>query len=86
MFTHILTRQTKVASEIQHRDNGGRHGFGIRHLALWIFVVVQGFEHVSTQAKPNYNLGIHEFLLYFGGRDTPTVMDAHGFFYICYSR
>lgn len=86
MFIHILTRQTKISFEIQHRHNRRGHHFGIRHLALRILVMMQGFEPVSAQAKNNYNLGIHEFFLYFGGRDTPTVMDTHGFFYSCYSR
>jgi len=63
MLTQILTGQTKIASEIQHRHDRGSHYLGIRHLALLIFIVVQGFQHIITQAKNDYNLRVHEFLL-----------------------
>jgi hypothetical protein len=81
-----LARKTKIPFEIQHRNDGGGHHFGIRHPALPIFMVMQGFQHVITQAKNDYNLGVHEFLLYVGGWDTPTVPETHGFFYTRYPR
>jgi hypothetical protein len=64
MFTQILTGQTKISFERQHRHNGGRHDFSVRDLALLIFSVAQGFQHIITQTKNDYNLGVHEFLLY----------------------
>jgi len=64
MFTHLLARKTKIASKVQHGDNGGRHHFCIRHLTLSIFPVVQGLEHIITQTKNDYNLSVHEFFLY----------------------
>src|SRR5258705_588422 len=85
MLTHILTGQTKVSFEIQHRYDRRSHHFRICHLALHIFTVLQGFEHVIAQTKNDYNLRVHEFLLYIGGRDTPNVMQTHGLFYPCCS-
>jgi hypothetical protein len=79
MLTQILTAQTKIAFEIQHRHTGGRHHFGVRHLAMRIFIVLQGFQHIITQTKYNYNLGVHEFLLYSGGWDTSTVLQTMDF-------
>ena len=64
MFTQILARQTEIPLEVQHRHDGGGHHFGIRHLTLAIFMVLQGFEHIITQAKYDYNLRVHEFFLY----------------------
>src|SRR5215211_3821228 len=84
IFIQVLTSQTKIPFEIQHRNDGCRYDFGIRHLALRIFRMMQRFEHVIAQTKNNYNLSIHEFFPYFGGRDTPTVTETHGFFYSGY--
>jgi hypothetical protein len=41
--------------------DGSGHDFRIAHLALWIFVMSQGFEHIVTQAKDCYNLVVHVF-------------------------
>jgi hypothetical protein len=48
LFIQIATCQTEVAFEIQHGNDGSRHHFRIAHLALCVFVVMQGFEHVNT--------------------------------------
>jgi hypothetical protein len=42
-------------------DGGGPH-FRVAHLTLAVFVMMQRFEHVCTEAKHYYNLGIHEIL------------------------
>src|SRR5215207_2893616 len=84
MFTQILTGQTKVPFEVQHRHNGGRHDLGIRHLALGIFMMLQGFEHVITQTKNDYNLGVHEFLLYVEVGIPQLYSKTHGLFYTSY--
>jgi hypothetical protein len=57
----ISARQTEVAFEVQHGYDRSSHHFRISHLALGILVMMQGFEHVITQTKNDYNLGIHEF-------------------------
>src|ERR671912_1150687 len=85
MFTQILARQTEVPFEIQHRNDGGRHYFGIRHLTLLIFIMLQAFQQIITQAKNDYNLRVHEFLLYSRGWDTSTVSQTHGLSYSSYS-
>ena len=61
VLMQISTRQTEVAFEVQHGYDRSSHHFRIRHLALGMLVMMQGFEHVITQAKHNYNLGIHGF-------------------------
>jgi len=53
----------KVASKKQYGNDGGCHHFRITHLTLAIFVMMQGLEHVITETKYYYNLGIHEVLL-----------------------
>ena len=51
MLRQILTGKAKIPFEIQHRHDRCGHYFGVRHLALGIFMMAQGFEHVITQAK-----------------------------------
>jgi len=79
IFNQIAAGPTEITFEVQHRNEGSGHYFGIRHLALCIFVMMQALEQVIAQTKNDYNLGIHEFLQSFGGRDTPTVPEIHGF-------
>ncbi len=57
------TGGAKIAFEVQHGDDGGSHYFCITHLALFVFVMMQGLEHIVTQTINNYNLGIHDRLL-----------------------
>jgi hypothetical protein len=75
LFTQIATRQREIAFEMQHGNDGGGHDFCIAHLSLAIFPMMERLEHVITKAKHYYNLGIHEFLRSFGGRDTPTLLE-----------
>jgi len=61
IFIQIAAGPTEITFEVQHRYEGGGHYFGIRHLALRIFVMMQALEQVIAQTKNDYNLCIHEF-------------------------
>ena len=51
-----------IPTKVQRSDNRRGHNFGIADLALWVFVVMQGFQHIVTKAKYCYNLGVHATL------------------------
>jgi hypothetical protein len=55
MLIELLTAQNPL--EMQHRD--GR----IHHLTLLVLIVMQGFQHIITQAKKDHNLGVRGFFL-----------------------
>jgi hypothetical protein len=56
-FAGKLEVPTMILSS--HESSG--HNFSIAHLALLIFMMVKGFEHIVAQAKYCYNLGVHVF-------------------------
>jgi hypothetical protein len=67
------TSRFKVATEVEHSDDGCRHDFGIAHLALGIFGMVKSLQQVVTQTLYCYYLGIHMFLLVGCGLATTTL-------------
>jgi hypothetical protein len=73
IFTQKLTTHPEVPSEVQHRDNRRGHHFRIAQLALSIFAVMQSLQQIITQAKYEYNLGVHAFLQYRFGFSTFTL-------------
>jgi len=73
ILTQKLAAHSKVPSEIQHCDNCGRHHFCILQLALPILNVMQGLQQIITQAKYEYNLGVHALLRYCFGLSTFTL-------------
>ena len=44
---------------VQGRHDGGSHHLGIAHLALGVFVMIQGSQHVVTQTVNSYDLIVH---------------------------
>jgi hypothetical protein len=48
LFKQISAGQREIAFEVQHGNDGCGHHCRVTHLALAIFAVMQGFEHVST--------------------------------------
>jgi hypothetical protein len=59
-FIQEATRQTKIAFEVQHGNDGGRHGFGIGYLTLCLFMMTQAFEQLLYRQKTT-TIGCHEF-------------------------
>ena len=62
IFTQKLARQSEIASEVQHRYDGGSHHFRIFHLSLVIYMMVQRFQQIIAQAKYCYNMSFHAIL------------------------
>jgi len=60
--TQKAPSQLKVAPKVEGGDDGGGHYFAVGHLALWVFRMMQGFQHIVTQAKDCYNLSVHAIL------------------------
>ena len=72
------TGKAKITFEVQRRHDGSCHHFSITHLALLVFKMMKPFEHVFAKTKNDYNLGIHESLLYFESGN-PNLLETHGF-------
>jgi hypothetical protein len=82
-----MARQLKVALKVQRRNDRRGHYLSIAHLALQIFIMVKGFEHIVTQAKHCSNLAVHAMLLaelWFSHRQL--YQNSHGYFYLLTTR
>jgi hypothetical protein len=78
LFRKKAAGKAKITFEVQRRHDGSCHNFGITHLALLIFKMMKPFQHVFAETKNDYNLGIHESLLYFESGN-PNLLETHGF-------
>ena len=64
ILLQMFSRRFEISPEEQCSGNGGGHDFGICHLALRVFGMMQGFQHIVTQAKYCYNLAVYAILRY----------------------
>jgi hypothetical protein len=70
IFLQVMPRLLKVPAEVQYSHDRRSHYFGVADLALWVFVMAQGFQHVVTKAKDCDNLGVHAILRFSVGSST----------------
>ena len=61
LFLQHLPCSLMLAAEEQRRHYRCRHHFGITHLALGVFLMMQGNQQIGAQAVNEYNLDVHEF-------------------------
>jgi hypothetical protein len=73
IYIQKLAAHPVIPSEIQHRNDCFGHHFRIRQMALAILAVFQSFQQIVSQAKYEYNLGVHALLRYRFGLSTFTV-------------
>jgi hypothetical protein len=73
ILTQKLAAHPEIPSEVQHCDNRRGHHFRIAQLALSILDVMQSLQQIITQAKYEYNLGVHALLRYRFGFSTFTL-------------
>jgi hypothetical protein len=50
-----------VTVEKHSRGHRGGHDFGVAHSALGVFIMMQPFQNIITNAENGYNLRIHGF-------------------------
>jgi hypothetical protein len=62
IFLQVLQRLLEVPAKVQRSHNRRRHHFGIPNLALWVFLMMQCFQHIVTKTKDCYNLSVHAIL------------------------
>jgi hypothetical protein len=61
-FLKMRTGLFRVSAKVKRSQNGNRHHFRIRDLALGIVSVIECRKHIVRQAIYCYNLGVHAFL------------------------
>jgi hypothetical protein len=62
IFLKMCSGFLHVPPKVKSRYDSGCHDFGIRHLALLIFVMMNSLQHIVTQAINCYNLAVHVIL------------------------